>query len=1116
MAKIQVKQGLKAELTTLDIGEFGFCIDTHELYIGTLSGNKLMNVPSEPGSDVKASTANGYIKVDGTDIKVYDDSTIKDLLDSMATTDDLQNLVSNDKLNDSLSSKANLKDLEGLISIEDLTNLLSEKANTEALADLVSIEEFIQALSAKSDHDHEHRIEEVTGLQASLDSKFNRDDIEDLVTNSELANKLAKKADKSDVDEYNNALQTKADVNHEHKLIDITDVDTTNKTNGHALLYDSTTQKFVSKALPDSEDSGVTTLDGLSDVDVSAVNEGVVLSYTGGIWKAVSLSDNDNDGPSNLSNAYVIELERWGITEGIPSKPYQDADYFMADQNIQGINSALQYASENGFTDVVLPRGKYALCYPKTINLRSHMVFHLNGSTLKVIYDSDRKSPFDTRTGTDYYNFKGNSITLDNVTNSRLVGGTIIGCRDDRSFAVSAERAQEHTYGVVFTRGTNHSSIKHCVVRDYMGDNITFTSESPRTLTEFNMNLSKNTVDQSTGNLTPSANTLTSGFISIPNEGYTSFLIAGFGFARQTSITTREVSVFFYKEDNTYIGPLTRRKIYTPISIPVGARKLRLVFNNETNPLKNMNVTIRWGLAPHHNKVEHNEVFNGHRGGITLGGSYNVVQNNVIRDNGKNFLDGKPQFNDPTRYGINQEDSYGDNCVIRNNIIYNTNHGILAGCYSILIENNHIYNVDSIAINIYTTVYANIQGNFIYNCGNTIGLMTAHIQNAHVHITNNSMHGGNTQLSGSGYDVLVMGNTFVDPSIITMSNTDLSVFKNNNIRYSSYYSGTGWITVNRLEGCIMEAKGQRREITVRSYEQIGCVYNNLILNNRTRNDTTTREKVIFHDCKFINCRVDNHLFGMKQRLVEVRKSKFFDSTIRVGNINTDNEHPSFIANDCEFIVRTVNVLVATEINRSAGYGNVELEKCNIEITNSSFEHLILNGFTVVRSIVIMSLKRCNIKYSSEGNNLSLSYYSNKNSMINFISVENKFENINLPQEDEGIYIGYDPITHNNKEPESGYFSLGKVINNASPIPGGYVGWICTSAGEANKYQWTTNTLYTKGQLVHANNKVYKCTVEGTSGSIAPNHTSGIETDGTVTWGFVDAKAVLKLYGPISE
>jgi parallel beta-helix repeat protein len=253
-----------------------------------------------------------------------------------------------------------------------------------------------------------------------------------------------------------------------------------------------------------------------------------------------------------------------------------------------------------------------------------------------------------------------------------------------------------------------------------------------------------------------------------------------------TALVNKDVDVFFYKADNTFIGVLKKKKIYTDISIPLGAAKMRMLFSNETNPSKNLQITLKFGLIPHHNTVEYNEIYNGHRGGITLGGSYNIVQHNTIRDNGKGsnrFLDGKPIFSDSTRYGINQEDSYGGNCVIRNNLIYGSNHGILAGCYSIQIENNHIYNMDSIGINLYSLLYANVRGNVIYNCTTNIGVMSSNFGNAYVTISENSIHGGNMSFhSNNSYQIHVTDNNFVDVTNINMGIDNINnVFKNNRI-----------------------------------------------------------------------------------------------------------------------------------------------------------------------------------------------------------------------------------------------------------------------------------------------------------------------------------------------
>ncbi|WP_251028727.1 right-handed parallel beta-helix repeat-containing protein [Bacillus sp. ISL-18] len=704
---------------------------------------------------------------------------------------------------------------------------------------------------------------------------------------------------------------------------------------------------------------------------------------------------------------YLIELDRWNIKQGLPNKPYLGADYQMADTNIQGINNAIQFASNNGFNGIILPKGQYALCYPREIKMTSNMTFDLNGSTLKVIYDSDRKSPFDTRTTTDYYNFTGNSIVFENVMNAHLINGTIIGCRDDRSFLnVTAERKVESSYGVAFRKSSKYCSIKNCIVRDYMGDNVTFTSNAINELRVGNVTL--NSLDYLTGNIVSSSNTLTTEFIKIPTGTvFSSFQITGAGYTRLTALTDKEVDVFFYKEDNSYIGVFKNRKIYTDISIPIDAAKLKIVFSNETNTSKNLQVTLRFGLIPHHNVVENNEIYNGHRGGITLGGSYNIIQHNVIRDNGKgtnSFLDGKPNFSSSTRYAINQEDSYGDNCVIKNNLIYGSFHGILVGCYSIQIENNHIYNVDSIGVNLYNLLYANIRGNFIYNCSTSIGLMGSNVENAYVNITDNHIEGGILSFNNNNsYQINVSENNFINVNSINMGiNSINNTFRNNRLKFDSV-SGSSTITAYKVENCIFDST-ILRDFVLRVYNQIGCTFNSLKITIQTINGNSASEKVRIENCEYKNSILINLVLGTKDREIFISKSKFTDTVIKVGNINTPGFPATIILEECELVTTSINYLFATDFNQPSGL--IKLDKCNIQISNSNFSYLIHHDKPTVKQVFTLFLKKCKFKYSGDSP-LNLIYYNNINPMINFISADNLFININLPSEDSDIYKGYD-------------------------------------------------------------------------------------------------------------
>lgn len=51
--------------------------------------------------------------------------------------------------------------------------------------------------------------------------------------------------------------------------------------------------------------------------------------------------------------------------------------------------------------------------------------------------------------------------------------------------------------------------------------------------------------------------------------------------------------------------------------------------------------------------------------------------------------------------------------------------------------------------------------------------------------------------------------------------------------------------------------------------------------------------------------------------------------------------------------------------------------------------------------------------------------------------------------------------------------------------------------------WTTSTTYAIGDLVYYGNSKYAATTAGISGASAPTHTSGIASDGTVSWLFIE-------------
>lgn len=214
------------------------------------------------------------------------------------------------------------------------------------------------------------------------------------------------------------ALNGKANVEHSHYLSDLNDIDVTNKTNGYALIYDSTLGKFASKAMPSGSGSGATSLDELTDVDTSTVvpSEGNSLVFEGGMWKPKNVS---SPMTSHKGLTYIIELDRWGIKK----------DGTQPDATAKGLNNAIQWAKENGYDHAYLPAGHYFVrvqTFPKwgdwSKGVEAGVVLMPNDFHFEL--DKDALIELESNSWSNY-----NVIAFHKVKNSRVSGGKIKGDR---------------------------------------------------------------------------------------------------------------------------------------------------------------------------------------------------------------------------------------------------------------------------------------------------------------------------------------------------------------------------------------------------------------------------------------------------------------------------------------------------------------------------------------------------------------------------------------------------------------------------------------------------------------------------------------------------------------
>lgn len=691
---------------------------------------------------------------------------------------------------------------------------------------------------------------------------------------------------------------------------------------------------------------------------------------------------------------YLVELERWGITKGIPAKPYTDDAYYLADANIQGLNNAIQYARDNSYTDVVLPAGEYAICYPRPIQMLDGIHLKAPFSKLKVIYDSDRKSPFDNRLGSDYYNFVGISITFAKAEHSGITGLELEGCRLDRSFANPNEVAVEHSYGIVFEKSASFDQLEHCKVHDFMGDNISFRTSGYVDYTEFDEGCTVESLDFKTGLPIPvtSPKTLITKFLPIQvNTGF--MFVGGAGYARLTSLTNKFFDVFFYRADNTFIGAHKKRRIYSDIEIPPSATKYRLQYYDEVTPRQH-GLTVWFGRVPSHNIISQCEIYNGHRGGVTLGGSHNTLYKNVIRSNGKGlayFLDGKPLFNDPTRYGINMEDSYGASCLIDDNEIYDCFHGVLVGCYDVEITRNKIHDTDFNAINLYAVSHAKITHNTLWNNLNNVGLQAPQFYYPYVEISSNTFTGGSLNFPATvAYRVDLKNNQLINPTSVILN--DNCTMSDMHIVYTETVNATS-ITANKLKGCSIKSSQQiiLRELIVKANEIDDCTFENLRVRFESQNNKVSA-KIKIKESRFTGCEIRNHNFGAPVYL-DVVDSKLTDTFSETGITNVDGINPYTRLYNCQINIASTGVKYLFVSDNTRQFTSHIAENCKITISHNKFDALLSGGFASQSN----DLQLYNNEFTYTGTTpLALKFYKSLTHMKNFVESGNTYKNITLP------------------------------------------------------------------------------------------------------------------------
>lgn len=682
-----------------------------------------------------------------------------------------------------------------------------------------------------------------------------------------------------------------------------------------------------------------------SSINIDLENEIDMNQSISNIEKNSSLVETENKSDAA---SYVIELERWGITQGTFGKPpYDISEWEIAYNNLLGFNSAIAYAKDNVLPQIIVPKGVYSFCYTNlkggaepylmintSIKLFNNQTLDLNGSTFEIMYDSINKNPYDNSpTTTPAWKLSGMFIELFNCYNTHVINGIIIGEIPNRSFTDSgvgfaSEKGIENTYGVYIQDGSNHCSVQNLDVSMFMGDGI-IIGAYPSRLGNWYLRGSGTIAypgyaDVNGVIIQKDGAYISNNFPVIQGEYKVIQMRTGGGYTRIPIISDRTFEYLFYSSSNILI---TRKKaIYLQkVTIPYSTSYVRIQFTNEVVGLESLD--IKYSIAKpqcNHIKISSCIIHDNHRGGISGGADFTLIEHNVIFHNGMDSGLSIPLFPSTTRYSINFEDSYSNYLTIRDNEIYSGFNGLLLGVYHAKVSGNYIAEFGGTATVVYNNANTIISDNVIYNSSPILLQSVVSTQERNIMFSNNVVTCNRLDITTTyKTHVRVLNNMFYLNYLtldgdINVSNNHFKSYDGRNYKEYSFLK----ILVSKCTNNIFEDfnYGTHYRFSLIKIDGSSSIKGN-IFKSVGFNNLATVNDLEFEDSVFYNCKMECQI-----------KDKTKNSTVTFNNCRLEN----------------TNLLIGSTYVNDITTGGVTISVffnfCNIKITEAAtFNTLISIG-----------------------------------------------------------------------------------------------------------------------------------------------------------------------------
>ncbi|PET98189.1 hypothetical protein CN941_00180 [Bacillus cereus] len=812
-------------------------------------------------------------------------------------------------------------------------------------------------------------------------------------------------------------------------------------------------------------------------------------------------------GILNSSSIYTLELDRWNVKN----------DGTDAVNTSQGINNALVWASQQGYTEVVLPKGIYLIDKQNPIEPQSYLTLNLNGSILKMETNK--------LTGYAIISFRKNQIY------SRVTNGVIQGDRDTHDY--SSGGTHEGGYGIEvgsFTPpadGGNNIrflSLDNLDILDCTGDAITLNSTfgqiSPFP-TSLASSFEQGAINTTDGSLISSTTKIRSKLkidmtqVAIVKYGYFGLYGNGFG-ALGSDIKCDYYDAIFYTLSNVFISSKSNVQFFDEVEVPKEASYAKIVLHQGNVPVPtNCLINVRVPSFPQYTYIEKCNLHDCRRQGISICGAKNVY----IRDNNIHHIVGtNPQS------GIDIEDGYDLNQYIyieRNNFHDNKNYNI------IVVNGKFIYVLDNSIMNTVSNAYVGVAINGgadrVIVAGNNIRL-TKIALSGDVIFSNNYVYGTqiNTQGAYANRSINILSNVFCNSKMIIdtpfpyVVKVDSCRFFNDTDKLNSLSSLYQWTLEVKNEpqiisNCVFEGQDvlYLNYVTAGTFKS-GWIFENILFNN-VKNPTLfegTYTNCFFKDVGFLGATSTTNS-------LELRDCKLI-STDKNNTLLTVNNLKSFKMINCHIEKPNGTVLNVQNVS-----DDIVLSGNVVKITNDTLQRtiIILDAAFAGKQAVIqnntitaINLTQVGIDNRTTSSTLQVVMQNNMLNNATMMITGKEFLQGNIVN---GVL---DPYYRIPTIPTTGYYRLGQEVRNSNPIAGGYIGWICSKAGYANNQTWTASKSYVNGSRISFGNHVYEAVNNGTSHTISPTFStisSGTITDNDIVWKEIGPLAMFVTFGQMN-